>query len=118
VHPFLARLCRYEVNLPIRFFSSDGLATGQILNVSDSGVLVRFDTPVAIWTIGELTARIGDRNLHIKARTARVEGRNIGLNFLPGAPNSTDILRLIDFAQMQSQQPHERSHDQHQAVAS
>jgi PilZ domain len=103
VNPFQPRFCRYEVNLPIRFFSSDGLATGQILNVSDSGMLVQFDTPVSIWTMGELTTRVGDRNINIKARTARVEGRKVGLNFMEGTHNNSDILHLIDFAVEQSQ---------------
>jgi hypothetical protein len=115
VDPFLPRFSRYEVNLPVRFFSSDGLATGRILNVSDSGMLVQFDTPVSIWTMGELTTRIGDRNINIKARTARVEGRKVGMNFMEGTHNNADILRLIDFALERTE---ERSQQYSQPVTS
>jgi hypothetical protein len=102
VEPYLPRSCRYDVNLPIRFFSSDGLATGRLLNVSDTGALVQFDRSVTIWTVGELSVRIGERYTNIKARAARVEGRQVGLTFVERDHNIRDILFLFDFAMEQA----------------
>ena len=96
------RSCRYDVNLPIRFFSPDGLATGRLLNVSDTGALVQFDKAVAIWTVGELSVRLGERYITIKVRAARVENRTVALAFMNRDHNLRDILYLVDFGMEQA----------------
>jgi hypothetical protein len=83
VKHYQPRILRAELNLPIRFFSTDGLITGHCLNISASGMLVLFDRPVAVWMVGELSVLVeeGSNNITIEARVARVDGRQAGLSF-------------------------------------
>ena len=99
VNTFVSRSPRFGLDLPIRFFSQDGLATGRCVDVSESGLLGAFDRPLGVWTSGELTASLGDESVSVKARVARVDGRNAGLSFQTENENDRlAILKLIDFA--------------------
>jgi hypothetical protein len=75
------RAPRFDLNLPVRFFSTDGLATGHCVNVSATGMLVAFDRPVDFWLEGELDFFIEDRHFSIKARVVRTDIRDAGLLF-------------------------------------
>lgn len=96
----MPRSLRTDLNLPIRFFSEDGLITGQCLNVSESGLFAQFDRRVTVWMSGELTTSIGERHLNIKVRVARVmNGREAGLTFLiDGEDDRLTVRSLLDFA--------------------
>ena len=99
VNTFVSRSPRFGLDLPIRFFSEDGLEIGRCVDVSESGLLGFFERPLSVWTSGELTASLGDDSVSVKARVARVEGRQAGLSFQ--SENENDrlaILKLIDFA--------------------
>jgi hypothetical protein len=98
VDTFLPRLSRHEVELPIRFFSADGLATGLLLNVSESGFLADFDRHLAVWTTGELTATVAEGRINIKARVSRTRGNKAGLTYLDSLNDCVAIRRLVDFA--------------------
>ncbi len=52
------RAPRFDLHLPVRFISTDGLATGYCVNVSETGMLVVFDWPIDIWLEGELSVFI------------------------------------------------------------
>ncbi len=92
------------MDLPIRFFSTDGLISGRTLDVSASGMLAEFDKPVAIWTIGELTILLEDGYINIGARVARVDGRRAGLAFyVEGDDDRVAIGRLLTFGLGQPQ---------------
>lgn len=95
---FLPRLSRHEVELPIRFLSADGLATGLLLNVSESGFLADFNTHLGVRTAGELTATVGEGRINIKARVSRTRGNKAGLAFLDNLNDCVAIRRLVDFA--------------------
>lgn len=98
------RPLRSELDLPVRFFSPDGLVTGHSLNVSASGMLVLFDKPVAIWMVGELTIRLEELSINIGVRVARVQGREAGLSFYIDCENDRlSIGRLIHFAAVDRQ---------------
>src|ERR1700678_1499816 len=96
----MPRSLRTDLNLPIRFFSEEGLITGQCLNVSESGLFAQFDRRVTVWMSGELTTSIGERHLNIKVRVARVmNGREAGLSFLiEGEDDRSTVRHLMDFA--------------------
>lgn len=99
MNPFVSRSPRYGLDLPIRFFSQDGLAIGACVDVSESGLLGNFDRPLDIWTTGEVTASVGDESVSIKARVARVDGNQAGLSFQSeNAAGRLAVLRLIQFA--------------------
>jgi hypothetical protein len=62
-------------------------------------MLVLFDRPVAIWTVGELTIRLEESSFNIGVRVARVHGREAGLSFYIESDNDRlAIGRLIHFA--------------------
>jgi len=99
VNPFVSRSPRFGLDLPIRFFSEDGLAIGRCVDVSESGLLGDFDSPLNIWTTGEVTASVAEEIVSIKARVVRVDGNQAGLSFhIEDAAGRLAILRLIQFA--------------------
>jgi PilZ domain len=99
VNSFVSRSPRFGLDLPIRFFSSDGLAIGRCVDVSESGLLGDFDQPLNIWTTGEVTASVGEESVSIRARVARVDGNQAGLSFqVDSAADRLAVLRLIQFA--------------------
>lgn len=99
MNTFVSRSSRFGLDLPIRFFSQDGLAIGRCVDVSESGMLGDFDRPLDVWTTGEVTASVGDESVSIKARVARVDGHQAGLSFQSeNAADHLAIQRLIQFA--------------------
>lgn len=75
------RAPRSDLNLPIRFFSRSGLATGYCMNVSETGMRAEFDGIIDVWLEGDISFVIEGQQLSIKARVARVDGRDAGLWF-------------------------------------
>ena len=78
---YQTRAARFDLNLPLRFFSSDGMMAGHCVNVSESGMLAVFDRPVELWLEGDLSFFIEERQFSIKARVARVNDGDTGLRF-------------------------------------
>ena len=72
---------RFDLHLPIRFFSTDGLATGHCVNVSETGMRVTFERPIDFWLEGELDFVLDDLRFNIKARVVRVDIREAGMLF-------------------------------------
>jgi PilZ domain len=99
VKEYQSRPFRAALDLPVRFFSTDGLVTGHCRNVSASGMLVEFDKPVSVWEIGELTIRLEEQVINIGVRVARVHGREAGVWFyIEGDNDRVAIGRLMYFA--------------------
>jgi hypothetical protein len=104
VNQYQPRPFRSDLELPIRFFSTDGLASGHCLNISASGMLAKFDKPVAIWLAGELTILLEEQSINIGVRVARVNGRKAGLSFqIEDDKDRLTIDRLMDFVSAHSQ---------------
>jgi xanthosine utilization system XapX-like protein len=62
-------------------------------------MLVRFDAPVSIWTVGELSICVGEQVINIGVRVARLHGREAGLSFqIEGEDDRLAIGRLVRFA--------------------
>ena len=78
---FIARSPRFDLELPVRFFSPEGLFVGRSVNVSESGASVRFEKSIDVWIVGDLSFLMEDHHPSIHARVARVEGREAGLSF-------------------------------------
>ena len=95
---------RFDVGIPIRFFSEDGLISGHCLNISASGILAEFDKPLANWMVGELTVVLDEGHINIGVRVARVDGREAGLAFYIEDDNDRlAVGRLMTFASEHSQ---------------
>jgi hypothetical protein len=97
------RAPRFDLNLPIRFFSPDGMVSGRCVNVSESGIRITFDRPIDIWLEGDLSFLIGTQYVSIKARVVRVDGRDAGLWFhIHSEADKSVITQLLALADRQS----------------
>jgi hypothetical protein len=93
------RAPRFDLHLPIRFFSTDGLATGHCVNVSETGMRVTFERPIDFWLEGELDFRIEDRQFNIKARVVRADVRDAGLLFhINNDADRLTVAKLLELA--------------------
>jgi hypothetical protein len=93
------RAPRFDLHLPIRFFSTDGLATGHCMNVSETGMRVTFERPIDFWLEGELDFRIEDRQYNIKARIVRADVRDAGLLFhIDNDADRLTVAKLLELA--------------------
>ena len=102
---FVPRSTRYDLELPIRFFSMEGFVTGHLLNVSESGLLAKFDSPVEVWTVGEVSAYVtdvGDGYISINARVSRIENREVALTFTDSVNDHPSIRYLVALAIVRS----------------
>ena len=77
---------------------------GHCVNVSQSGMLVQFESPIELFTVGTLSLSVGEYLLSIRARVARTEGTDAGMAFLMSTENdhrTVDILVQFAHAQLQ-----------------
>jgi hypothetical protein len=105
VNSFVPRSTRYNLELPIRFFSTEGFLTGHLLNVSESGLLAKFDKPVDVWTVGEVSAYVtdvGDGYININARVSRIDHSEVALTFTESANDYPSIRYLVALAIVRS----------------
>jgi hypothetical protein len=75
------RAPRYAFTMRVRFRSPDGLMLGETVDMSASGMLVRFDHPVEVWLAGELSTFVL-ANLTVRVKVMRSDDRVAGLAFL------------------------------------
>lgn len=100
------RAPRFDLNLPLRFFSSDGMMAGHCVNVSESGMLAIFDRPVEMWLEGDLSFFIEGRQFSIKARVARVNEGDTGLRFpIDSEEDKLTIQKLLALVEPQTSPP-------------
>jgi hypothetical protein len=78
---FTPRATRISLRIPVIFDFARGRARGQSVNVSESGVLAAFDRHLDIWITGRLSILVGESDVSIEARVARVNGREAALAF-------------------------------------
>lgn len=72
---------RYDLNIPIEYLQEGRIVLGRCINISESGLLARFDEPLDLWTTGELRLHAGQRSCKLGARVVRVTQREAGLTF-------------------------------------
>ncbi len=93
------RAHRIEASFPVEFCVGGEVVQGSCINISASGLLALFDEPLDLWTVGELTLQFAGGLLGIKARVARVAGREAGFSFSLGkGDDRAAIDTAIDFA--------------------
>jgi hypothetical protein len=76
------RATRFQLDALVSFAGEEGTQEGRCINVSESGLLARFDTPPELWTNGRLNLEAGEHFLSIQARVARIQGKEAGFAFL------------------------------------
>lgn len=89
------RLTRFHLDLAVSFVADGRTHGGQSLNVSESGLLARFDQLPEIWSEGQLLLEVGERYLSINARVARVHGNDVGLAFSVATENDQETIRIL-----------------------
>ena len=75
------RAPRYALKVPVRFSSADGLAIGETVDISASGMLVMFERPVDVWLVGELHTYVHAHPLMLIVRVIRTDGRRTAVTF-------------------------------------
>lgn len=93
------RPARFNLEVPLCFKTGDDQIIGQTLNVSESGLLVRFPVPLDIWVVGQISLTVGEYYIEIDARVARAQDNDYGLSFLIEDDNDRLAIRILnDFA--------------------
>jgi hypothetical protein len=97
--PFTARPARFDLNLPLTFVAEGEVLPGHCVNVSQSGMLVQFNTPIELFTTGTLSLTADEYILSIHARVARTQGNDAGMAFFLTTPNDhRTVAILLEFA--------------------
>jgi hypothetical protein len=89
---FTPRAPRLNLKIPVVFDFDRGRASGQSVNISESGILAVFDRSLDIWITGRLSILVGDSYVRIQARVARVNGRIAALAFRPMSGTDRTII--------------------------
>ena len=76
------RAARYALKVPVRFRSADGLVLGETVDMSASGMLVRFDREMDVWLSGEMSTFVHAHPLTLRVRVIRADDRMAGVAFL------------------------------------
>jgi hypothetical protein len=96
---FIPRSLRFALNVPVVLYLRDHMASGRSINVSDSGMLVRFDQTLEIWLKGHLCVVAGEWHLSIDVHIIRVEGQLTALAYEIGSEGDRATIRkLIELA--------------------
>jgi hypothetical protein len=97
---FNPRALRFELKVPVVLYLRDHMASGQSINVSESGMLARFDRALEIWLKGHLCVVAGEWHLSIDVHIARVDGWVTALTFeIKGEGDRATIRKLIELAE-------------------
>ena len=100
----LARARRLDLSFPLRFEGDCADASGHCMNVSESGLLARFDRPMEVWDVGELSLHFGEKVLLVRAKVARVNENEAGLAFLlRGEADRLAVEEMVAFATAKTQ---------------
>ncbi len=89
------RATRFLLDIPVSLIEDGSERIGQCINVSESGVLATFDQPPELWTDGQLAFQAGEHYLSIKARVARVHGRQAAFAFLIHNENDRATIKIL-----------------------
>ena len=93
---------RFEVSLPVRFLADDRILAGLSVNVSETGMLARFDRPAEVWAEGLLSTMVEGNFIGLEARVARAQGTDAGLTFhLRDEKDRQAVRMLLDYAMAQ-----------------
>ena len=90
-----ARATRYELDVLVSFVGDECKHDGQCINVSDSGLLAKFDKPPELWTDGQLSLEAGAHYLSIHARVARLQGKEVGFAFSVLTDNDQSAISIL-----------------------
>ena len=98
------RAPRYALRLAVWYSSADGLALGETVDISASGMLVDFEHFLDVWLTGELTTQVHGHTLNLIARVVRLEGHRAALTFrIRGDEDRAAIAELMVAATEQGQ---------------
>jgi len=86
---------RFELSILVRFQAEDRILAGLSVNVSESGMLARFDHPAEIWSEGLLSTVVEGNFIGIEARVARMHGADAGLTFHIRNEKDRQALRIL-----------------------
>jgi hypothetical protein len=96
---FQSRAARFDLKVPLVLYLRDHMTSGQSINVSESGMLARFDRSLEIWLKGHLCVVAGEWHLGIDVHIARVDGRMTALVFeIRSDGDRATIQKLIELA--------------------
>jgi hypothetical protein len=89
------RATRFKLDSPVSFSGDEGTYDGHCINVSESGLLARFNKLPEVWTNGKLTLEAGEHYLTIPARVARHQGQEVGFAFALDSENDRDAVAIL-----------------------
>ena len=86
---------RFQLEAPICFAEAELRLDGQCINVSDSGLLAKFDKAPELWAEGQLTLEAGEHYLTLHARVARLQGNDAGFAFSVETENDRATIEIL-----------------------
>lgn len=87
---------RFKLVVSLSFKTPDGTIAGHTIDVSQSGLLAKFNEPVELWVVGEISLTVGEYYLEIKARVARTLEDGCGLSFLIEDHNDRQAVAILN----------------------
>ena len=104
-----ARATRFKLDLPVSFSGDGRTHEGRCINVSETGLLARCDDLPDLWTDGRLALEAGEHYLTIRARVARLQGKDVGFAFAITDDNDRAAISLLIAAVSDCPLPEEAS---------
>lgn len=92
---FTSRAARLSFKFSISFHADGQIVVGESVDLSESGILVKFDEIIEAWIIGELIIQTEKDIFVIRARVARVDGSQAGLVFRPETEAEHEAVRML-----------------------
>jgi hypothetical protein len=77
------------------FVADDCVYTGQCINVSQSGLLARFEKPPELWSRGKIELEAKEHLLTIHARVARRQDNEVGFAFSLDTENDWAAISIL-----------------------
>ena len=90
-----SRATRFKLEIPVSFGGDGFRFEGHCLNVSDTGLLARFNEPPELWIDGELLMEAGGHYLTLYARVARRNNRDVGFAFCINNDNDRASVAIL-----------------------
>ncbi len=92
---FTSRAAREQCQVPISFHADGKTVAGHSVDLSQSGMLARFEEPLEAWITGNLIIRFNEDLFVVRARVARVDGSQAGLAFRPETQEEHEAVRML-----------------------
>jgi hypothetical protein len=89
------RAPRLSLKVPVVFRFAEGITKGRSVDISESGLLATFDRRLDIWIIGQLSILVGESNVVVEARVARVNWHDAALAFRSMSGNDRKTIQNL-----------------------